>query len=310
MKFGALLLLLVLCLPVAGCSKAKHRVERVETIGATVEDNALLGLTPQQANDFLRQKLAAEGHFTLLPERSSGVAPTLGLQLQLSFTREARREGREGTFAEVGATMAIRRKEADGFASYEVVGVGEVQIPGDGVDQRREAMRRALGIALDQVTSSAHLQLAALDKSDSALVKDLAVQDARVREFAVRTLAARKNPAVEQALVEKLKGFDPDAVRRAIGGLVELRNPSSVPYLIELARGKDSGFLREIIFALGAIGGEEAEAYLYTVAQGHDQPAVRAAAQQALDEFRARSARPTGPRSDSSGPPPPRGSPR
>ncbi len=158
MKFGAPLLLLVLCLPVAGCSRqSQHRVERVETIGATVEDNALLGLTPQQVNDFLRQKLAAEGHFTLVHERPSGVAPNLGLQLQLAFTREARKGGREGTFAEVGATMTIRRKESDGFASYEVVGVGEVKIPGDGMDGRREAMRRALGIALVGEESMASL---------------------------------------------------------------------------------------------------------------------------------------------------------
>src|SRR5262249_11978653 len=129
-------------------------------------------------------------------------------------------------------------------------------------------------------------------------------------EFAIRSLSARKNPAVEQALVEKLRGNDPEGVRRAIGGLVELKSPSSVPALIELARGKDSGFLREIIFALGSIGGEEAEAYLYTAAQGHDQPAVRAAAQQALDELRGRAGRGAEPRSDSSRFRPPGGSPQ
>lgn len=303
-------LLLLLCLPNAGCRRqSKHVVQRVETVGPTVEDNALLGLTPTEVNEWFRRKLAAEGHFELADERSSEAQANLSFQLELGFTRESRKEGREGTYAEVGTVMTIRRKESEGSASYEVVGVGEVKIAGDEAQKRREATRQALGTALDQIASSAHLQLAALDKSDAALVKDLVAEDARVREFAVRTLSARKNPAVEQALVEKLKGSDPEGVRRAIGGLVDLKRPSSVPFLIELARGKDSGFLREIVFALGAIGGEEAEAYLYTVAQGHDQPAVRAAAQQALDELRART-RPVDPRSDSSGTRPLGGSPR
>ena len=60
-----------------------------------------------------------------------------------------------------------------------------------------------------------------------------------------------------------------------------------MPALIDLSRGKDVGFLQEIVFALGEIGGSEAEAYLYTVAQGHDQPAIQAAAQQALDTLYA-----------------------
>jgi HEAT repeat protein len=118
-------------------------------------------------------------------------------------------------------------------------------------------------------------------------------------------LSARKNPAVERALLDKLQGSDPDAVRRAIGALVELKNAGAVPYLIDLAKGKDPSFVREIIFALGEIGGDEAEAYLYTVAEGHDQPAVRAAAQKALDELRART-RSAG-RSDSKANRPPTG---
>jgi len=303
--------LLLLCLSNAGCRRqSKHVVQRVETIGATVEDNGLLGMTPAQVNEWLCRKLTESGYFQLVEKKSSGAAADLSLQLELAFTRESHKDGREGNFAEVGVMMGIRRKESEGFASYEVAGVGEVKVSSDEPQKRREATRQALGKALDQVSSAAHLQLAALDKSDSALVKDLGDQDARVREFAIRTLSARRNPAVEQALLEKLKGSDPEGVRRAIGGLVELKRPSSVPPLIELARGKDSGFLREIVFALGTIGGEEAEAYLYTVAQGHDQPAVRAAAQQALDELRGRTRRATDPRSDSSGLRPPGGNPQ
>ena len=64
-------------------------------------------------------------------------------------------------------------------------------------------------------------------------------------------------------------------------------NSMAPPALIDLSRGKEVGFLQEIVFALGEIGGSEAEAYLFTVAQGHDQPAIQAAAQQALDTLYA-----------------------
>ncbi len=249
----------------------------------------MLGMTTAQVNELFLHKLS-QGPFDL-PSGSartrSGEAP-IGIRLEIAFTREAQKEGREGTFAEVGAQLTIRRRETDGTASYEVVGVGESKLESEDPQSRRSAMRLALSSALDQVTGLAHLQLAAIEKSDSALVKDLAAKDPRVREFAVRVLSARKNPAVEHALIDKLQGSDPDAVRRAIGALVELKNAGAVPSLIDLAKGKDPNFVREIIFALGEIGGDEAEAYLYTVAEGHDQPAVRAAAQKALDELRAR----------------------
>jgi len=101
----------------------------------------------------------------------------------------------------------------------------------------------------------------------------------------VRVLTDRRNPAVVQALLGQLGGSDPDEVRRAIGALVELKEKRAVPLLIELGNAHDPVFLREVIYALAGIGGEEAQAYLYTVAQGHDNPAIRDAAQQALDEL-------------------------
>jgi hypothetical protein len=249
----------------------------------------MLGMSADQVNELFLHKLS-HGPFDLpsVSRRANSGEPPIGLRLEIAFTREAQKEGRDGTFAEVGAQLTIRRKETGGSASYEVVGVGESKLGSEDPESRRSAMRLALSAALDQVTALAHLQLAAIDKSDSALVKDLSAKDPRTREFAVRVLSARKNPAVERALLDKLQGSDPDAVRRAIGALVELKNAGAVPYLIDLAKGKEPSFVREIIFALGEIGGDEAEAYLYTVAEGHDQPVVRAAAQKALDELRAR----------------------
>jgi hypothetical protein len=274
---------------IAGCSRRpQHLLESLEIRGETAIDNPILGLGEDQVRQRLLRKLESSHQFRWVADPKGGSGRGVKLELELPFTRLVQREGKSGTFAQVGSTMAIRRKEPDGFATYEVVGFGEMRLPGEEPVERQSATRQALDAALEQLASATHLQLTALEKSDSALIKDLSSEDSRVREFAMRVLSARKNPAVHRALIEKLQGADPDAVRRAIGALVELKDTGSVPALIELSKGKDPGFQREIIFALGAIGGEDAEAFLYTVAEGHDQPTVRAAAAQALKELRAR----------------------
>src|SRR6266849_5936586 len=206
------------------CKEPKHVVGQVGIAEETLRGNPMMGMSPAQVNELFLHKLS-QGPFDLpsgTPRASSG-EPPIGLRLEIAFTREAQKEGREGTFAEVGAQLTIRRKDAEGTASYEVVGVGESKLESEDPQSRRSAMRLALSSALDQVT-----------------------------------------------------------------GLAHLKNAGAVPSLIDLAKGKDPSFVREIIFALGEIGGDEAEAYLYTVAEGHDQPAVRAAAQKALDELRAK----------------------
>ena len=270
-----------------GCQERKYAVGPVEVADETIRANPLLAMTPAQVSELLAYQLS-QSRFELVPDGQRASRSGTALQLEIAYTREDHKEGRDGTYAEVGALLTLRRRETDGSASYEVVSLGESKVFSDEQASRRTAMRSALVAAVHQVVASARLQLDALEKSDSALIKDLSAKDPRIREFAVRVLSARKNPAVERALLEKLQSSDPDSVRRAIGALVELKNAAAVPYLIDVAKGKDPSFLREVIFALGEIGGEEAEAYLYTVAEGHDQPAIRAAAQKALDELRAR----------------------
>ncbi len=281
----------VLALVCSCSSKSGPRlIDRIEVTGATIADNAVLGMSEGQIHTLLTEKLQKSGHFKVITAEEKVRADVVPLRasLELAFTREAQKQGREGTYAEVGASFTLRRKAAEGLSRYEVVGLGEVKLTSDGLDHRQHAVRKALETALDQIVASAHLQLEAVEKKDAELVKDLASQDPRVREFAVRVLSDRRNPAVAQPLLDRLRSEDVDEVRRAIGGLVELREPKAVPVLIDLTRGKEPSFMREVVYALGAIGGEEAEAYLYTVAQGHDQPAIREAATQALEELKTR----------------------
>jgi hypothetical protein len=283
-------LLLTACLLLLGACRnqaERYPVEEIRLSGATLTDNSQLALGADQVRSLLRQALEGSKRFEFFEGKSPGQHRPWRLTLDLPFTREVLKGDGPHTYAEVGATLTLERFGGDLPERYEVVGLGEIRMSGETAEARRKALREALETALRQVSESAVLQLAALDRGSTALVQDLQATDPRIREFALRTLAERRHPAAAPLLLEQLKSNDADTVRRAIGALVEMRAASAVPALIDLARGKEVGFLQEIVFALGEIGGAEAEAYLYTVAQGHDQPAIQAAAQQALDTLYA-----------------------
>lgn len=286
---GLLLLVLALALGAACKKPSKHTITDVQATGPTLADNGLLGLNGTQVEAELRKTLEATGHFSFLkpgkkpPKRELAAS----LSLELPFTRESQKEGRPGTFAEVGATLVIRRKVGAETHRYDAAGLGEVLIKNDG--DRTRAMRAALASALAQIAQAAHLQLSALAKTDEQLLADLKTGDERTQEFAVRVLAERQNPAVAEVMLERIRrSEDVDVVRQAMGVLAEMQEERAVSPLIELARGRDPSFVREILFALAQIGGDEAMAYLYTVAQGHDDATLRDAAQKALDELDAR----------------------
>ncbi|RKH39006.1 HEAT repeat domain-containing protein [Corallococcus sp. AB049A] len=288
MKPALLLTSCVLFLGACRSQAPRYPVAPVELAGATLRDNALLGFGPEGVRDLFDDALETSGRFERVGDEAPKKARPWRLSLEVPFTREVLKDGNPHSFAEVGANLSLERFGGNTPQRYEIVGLGEAAVEEDSADGRRTAMRAALESVLRQVTESAVLQLAALDRADEALVADLQATDARVREFALRTLAERKHPAAAPLLIERLKDTsDADQVRRTIGALAEMKAKSAVPALIDLARGKDSGFLQEIVFAVGEIGGPEAEAYLYTVAQGHDTPSVQAAAQQALDTLYA-----------------------
>jgi hypothetical protein len=285
MRPGLLLLLLLLL----GCRSREPRfpVERVVLTGDTVVDNAWLGVEPQQVESLFTDLLRQSGRFELSEGQPRQGSPAQGawqLTLELPFTREVLKEGHSQ--AEVGASLVLERQEPEP-QQYEVSGVGEVQVAGQEPAARRRAMREALRQALAQALESAVLQLADAGRSDEELVRRAELEDERVRDMALRTLAVRRHPASTSLLVAQLQDRDIQVVRRAMGALVEMKARSAVPALIDMTKGQDVGFQREIVFAIGEIGGPEAEAYLFTVAQGHDQPAVQDAAQRALDTLHA-----------------------
>jgi hypothetical protein len=286
------LLVATSCAALLGCRPAPHWVERVDVVAASVADVPLLGTSPAQLQADVVRRVAAEPRLKLLVQGApppEGV-PLVRLVLELSGVRDVLRPGRDGTEVEVSADLTLRRKSEAGSERSELWASAFARPASETFEDRQDAARRALEQAVEDLVHGVRAQLDALDRKDGALVQDLKSSDARVRDAALDVLAGRKNPAAVPPLLERLLGDDPVLVRRAIGALVEMRAAQAVPALIDLTRGKDTGFQRELVFALGAIGGDEARAYLYTVAQGHDSPAVREAAQRALDELNQREA--------------------
>jgi HEAT repeat protein len=290
MKSGLLPFLLALLL--LGACRSREPcfpVEHVSLQGATVIDNGLLGWSASDIQVLFSDVLRDSRRFELLaeeaPERRD--PGPWSFTLELPFTREALKDGSAYSFAEVGATLVMERRVGEGTQRYQVVGLGEVRVDSKDPEARRKALREALRRGLAQVTDAAGLQLAAAERPDGALVMDLQSPDERVREFALRVLAERRNPAAAPLLIRQLQDEELQVARQAMGALVEMKERTAVPALIDLVKERELGFMQEVVFAIGEIGGEEAEAYLFTVAQGHDQPDVQAAAQQALDTLYA-----------------------
>lgn len=155
------------------------------------------------------------------------------------------------------------------------------------------ALHLAIAGASRKAASALALGLAEVGKPDAELIRDLEAGDARLRDHAVRVLAARKSPAAVPALVARLRDPDPEVVERAVGALAEIRDPRAVEPLIELTQRREGPFVAQLVRIIGDIGGSEAEAFLGTLAAGHPEAVVRDAAREALDEARRRASRPS-----------------
>jgi hypothetical protein len=294
MKPGLLLSRMVLLGVLLGVSLGACRpreprfpVERLVLEGATVRDNGLLGWEPARIEEHFTQVLRDSRRFELLVPEDTPRAGAWLFSLELPFTREVLKDDSTYSFAEVGVTLVMERRGDEAPRRYQVVGLGEARVERKDEAARRKALREALQRGLMQVAEAGGLQLAAVDRPDAALLQDLQSQDERVREFALRVLAERRNPAAAPLLIRQLQDEDAQVARQAMGALVEMKERSAIPTLIDLVKDRDTGFMQEVVFAIGEIGGSEAEAYLFTVAQGHDRPDVQAAAQQALDTLYA-----------------------
>jgi len=177
----------------------------------------------------------------------------------------------------------FERLVAEGFARKPAG--GEVS-QGPDAQSRAAAFEGALGGAMREAATSLVWQMEARKKQDADLLVDLANPDARVRDYAIRALADRRNPAAVPYLIARLDDDSILMVRRAMGALVAIGDRRAVRPLIDLTRRRPPQLVAEIIYALGSLGGPEVEAFLYTLESGAPDEEVRRAATEAFEELR------------------------
>lgn len=287
--------LLLLLLPLAGCRRETKTVfQKIDVDAEELLKESSLGWFPGELNARLAAAMGGSGLSVLKPnEKAPSGANLLKGKLSLEAEVSPPRNQTASRVA-VAAVLQLQGKELGPLNS--VSAHREAPLAGPGPEDRREATVHAVEGVLDDIAAETAALLKASAMKDDELVKALGSEDKRARSYAVKVLSDRKNPAAVPPLLEQLKDDDLDVVRVAIGALVELKDLRAVPAMIDASHARDNLFQREVVFALSAIGGEEAEAYLFTMAQGHDEPVIRASAQQALDELKARAAKQNGDR--------------
>jgi hypothetical protein len=257
-------------------------------------------LPSDELRSALVQSLEGSKRFKILKpgERDAGLA-AMHCSLELVFAREVQQgSGSAELRAEVGVSAEFRRptelfqQEASGFGRATFAA-------GDGTG-RSKAFQKALFQALDQAVDGHVLQLVARGKTETALIKDLGSADSRVRDYAVRELAERKNAAAVPALIERLSDSDREVALRAAGALGTIGDPSAVPALIEMTQSRDMELIKALVGVIASIGGKDAEAFLFTLASGHPDEDVRHAAEQAQEQLRGRALKVSPPSSERS----------
>ena len=166
-------------------------------------------------------------------------------------------------------------------------------------EARLSAFRSAFRAALDDASRGLVWQVEARKKTDRELTQDLTAEDPRLRDYAIRALADRRNPAVVPQLLDRLSDENPVVALRAVGALVAIGDRRAVDPLIEMTRRTRPQVTAQILYALAALGGPTAEAYLYTLESGAPDDEVRRAATDALSELRRKSTESTAHRNPS-----------
>lgn len=266
-------------------------VERVTVAeGLSPGRLAALGLGPEDLRLAAREAFAATPGFAVTPPEPGRGAVRCRATVALLEAR-AVLEPLPGGPAESAVPRAVASVE------LEVAAVGGDEVVREAArwaepmavgEESTQALRRAVGGAARKAAGFLAMALAEAAKPDAKVVADLEAGDARLRDYAVRVLADRKNPAAVPALVARLGDSDPEVVERAVGALAQIRDRRAVVPLIELSHRREGPSVAQLARIIGDIGGSEAESFLLTLASGHPEPGVRRAAAEALREMEAR----------------------
>lgn len=275
----------VLFLLVVGLSCSKTSKPYVDRLSIDeFEGRTILGLSVEQLEARLRRTLESKRFVMMtsgdvLPE---GVKPWR-LTLAVNIIEP---DPEEGPIGRVEAALSLNQRGGD--ESFEVHAHDMKTASSNQVEDIQEATRVALESVLVQLVAESRALIELRDATASVLIEKLSNAQRPVRDAAVTLLARQHHSAALNPLLARLESNDLGEIRRTMGLLIELKDPQAVPALIDVSRARDNLVQREVVFALGAIGGDEAEAYLWSLSQGHDDALIRASAEQALQELKAR----------------------
>lgn len=295
-----LLLALVGALFACGCHRLPMGavvVESLQISEGNLAGNPDLGISSDAARKALKTALEATGKFAVREQAAGPEGAGARVRLQIESARRLvpahaqRGPLAAAELAEVAVLLELLlpakggdldRLVAEGLSRKQSAGG-----PGASFDPeaRAAAFEAALDGALGEAALSLVWQMQARRKSDEELLHDLEEREPRVRDYAIRVLADRRNPAAVPYLIQRLDDDSVLMVRRAMGALVAIGDRRAVRPLIELTRRRPPQFVAEVIYALASLGGAEVEAFLFTLESGSPDEEVRRAAAEAFTEL-------------------------
>jgi hypothetical protein len=276
--------MLAVCGAAISCSRLPPGAVAVGTL--TVSDGNLarvpeLAMSPERVRGEMKSALEKTRHFAVREGASARVRLDVESARRLSGDREA---------ADVQLVLELSAASPEGDLERTVAeGSGRAITSADAGNDpgaRLAAFDAALQVALEDAARGLAWQLESRRKTDKELVQDLSDLDPRVRDYAVRSLADRRSPAVVPQLIARLEDDNPAVALRAVGALVAIGDRRAVEPLIEMTRKRPPQLVAQVLYALASLGGPTAEAFLYTLESGAADDEVRHAATDALAELR------------------------
>jgi hypothetical protein len=284
--------LAALCLALAAC-KASPKPNAVE-IGTLLVSRADVASRPELASSAeevraaLATQLQATGRFAVRP----------GAKGRISLSIE-RAEHSMAPLAFIdGGSPPIEREMAEVVVSLELSRPKDHDLHAEGLARRpieaeqslessarNAAFAAALDTALYEAAAALADQMDERAKNDDAVVADLRSTEPRIRDYAIRVLSERRNPAAVPALIARLSDPEPSIWLRAVGALTIIGDRRAVGPLIDLTRKRRPEDAGPLIYAIGTLGGPEAEAYLFTLESGAPDEGMRRAAREAYAEL-------------------------
>jgi hypothetical protein len=256
---------------------------------ANLAGNPELGVAAEGARRELQRAVEATGKFVLRPEAPARIRLAIESARRMSLLTATGPE-----LASVELTLELT--SPSGLGEFEkTLSEGSGRVPTEAEtstdpEARLTAFRAAFRAALEDASRGLVWQVEARKKADPELTQDLTAEDARLRDYAIRALADRRNPAVVPQLLNRLADENPVVALRAVGALVAIGDRRAVDPLIEMTRKTKPQVTAQILYALASLGGPTAEAYLYTLESGAPDDEVRRAATDALLELRRKNA--------------------